>query len=146
MDPLGQKRLNAVLTIASYGAGGSAAAVAPTPGGEIPKQVILTASDILMYASIWKIYFEEDLSHKALLEMLQEIGLVVIAATGTAFLVAKVSTALLKEVTNWLGPLGWGVSAAIAGSLSGLGGAIWMMYCDRHYLEMQPTASDTANQ
>ncbi|OUL37386.1 hypothetical protein BV372_02105 [Nostoc sp. T09] len=138
MSSLGKKRLEASLAIATYAVGSGTASAAPTPGGEIPKQILLTASDVLMYTSIWKIYFEEDLSRKELVEILAELGLVTIAATGTAYVVSKASTALLKEITNWTGPLGWGVVAAIAGSLSGLFGVGWAIYCDQLYSQRQP--------
>jgi len=137
VSSLGKKRLEAALAIASYAVGSGAASAAPTPGVEIPKQLILTASDILMYTNIWKIYFEEDLSSKGVLEMLAEVGIVVVAATGTAYIVAKGSTALLNEITDWLGPMGWGVSAAISGSLTGLFGAAWALYCDRLYFQKE---------
>lgn len=141
MSSLGKKRLEAALAIASYAVGSGAASAAPTPGVEIPKQLILTASDILMYTNIWKIYFEEDLSSKGVLEMLAEVGIVVVAATGTAYIVSKGSTALLNEITDWLGPMGWGVSAAISSSLTGMFGSMWALYCDRLYSqkESQPT-------
>lgn len=32
--------------------------------------------------------------------------------------------------------MGWGVKAAMAGSLSGLFGAAWALYCDRLYAEI----------
>lgn len=138
MSSLGKKRLEASLAIATYAVGSGTASAAPTPGGELPKQILLTTSDVLMYTSIWKIYFEEDLSNKELVEILAELGLVTIAATGTAYVVSKASTALLKEITNWTGPLGWGVVAAIAGSLSGLFGVAWAIYCDQLYSQRQP--------
>lgn len=138
MSSLGKKRLEATLAIATYAIGSGTASAAPTPGGELPKQILLTASDILMYTSIWKIYFEEDLSRKELVEILAELGLVTIAATGTAYVVSKASTALLKEITNWIGPLGWGMIAAIASSLSGLFGVAWAIYCDQLYSQRQP--------
>ncbi|HYW18257.1 MAG TPA: hypothetical protein VE956_02915 [Nodularia sp. (in: cyanobacteria)] len=131
MSDFGKKRLEAVLAIASYSIGSGTASSVPTPGGEIPRQLILTASDILMYISIWKIYFQEDLSSQGLIEILGELGLVTVSATGTAYIVSKATTAILKEITNWTGPLGWGITAAIAGSLSGLFGVVWALYCDR---------------
>jgi hypothetical protein len=88
-----------------------------------------------MYAQIWKIYFQEELSRKELMAMLTELGLITVAAAGTAYIVAKGSTAILNEITDWIGPAGWGISAAIAGSLTGLFGAAWAMYCDRLYCE-----------
>lgn len=147
MSNLGKKRLEAVLAIASYAVGSGAATVAPNPGVEIPRQLVLTTSDILMYTVIWKIYFEEDLSQKGLLEMLTELGVVTVAATGTAYIVAKGSSAILHEITDWFGPVGWGVSAAIAGSLTGLFGAAWAIYCDNRYSqrETESVANTTAS-
>ncbi|GAB1544037.1 hypothetical protein NUACC21_67130 [Scytonema sp. NUACC21] len=134
---LGKKRLEAIWAIATYAVGGGIVSGAPNPGVELPKQVILTASDILMYTTIWKIYFEEELSHKGLVEILLDMGFVTIAATGTAYVVAKGTTAVLQEMTNWFGPLGWGVSAAISGSITGVVGAMWTLYCDRLYSQKQ---------
>jgi hypothetical protein len=137
---LSKKRLETALAIATYAIGSGTASVAPTPGGEIPKQIILTASDIFMYTSIWKIYFEENLSSKELVEILAELGLVTLGAAGTAYIVSKASTAILKEITNWIGPLGWGATAVIASSLNSLFGVIWALYCDHLYSrrEMKP--------
>ncbi|WP_201447874.1 hypothetical protein [Calothrix sp. PCC 7507] len=137
MSNLGKKRLEVVLAIASYSVGSGTASAAPTPGGEIPKQILLTVSDIFMYTNIWKIYFQEDLSSKELVEILTDLGLVTVAATGTAYIVGKVNTAILKEITNWTGPLGWGLTAAVAGSLSGLFGIAWAIYCDRIYSQRE---------
>ncbi|MEC4815408.1 MAG: hypothetical protein SAK29_19335 [Scytonema sp. PMC 1069.18] len=140
MNSLGKKRLDAVLAIATYAVGSGTASAAPTPGIELPKQLILTASDIFMYTSIWKIYFEEDLSRKSLIDMLAELGLVTVAATGTAYIVSKGTSAVLHEITDWLGPVGWGVSAAIASSLTGLFGTLWTLYCDHLYSEKESQA------
>lgn len=82
MSSLGNKRLEAVLAIAGYTAGSGTASSAPTPCVEVPKQIVLTASDILMYTTIWKIYFEEDLTRKELTEVLTELGIVTVAAVG----------------------------------------------------------------
>jgi uncharacterized protein (DUF697 family) len=137
MDIQGKKRIEAVLAIAGYAASGGAVSALPSPGVEMPKQFVLTAADIGMYTLIWKIYFEEDLSQKNLLEILAELGMVTIGAVGTAYVVAKVSTAILNEINDWLGPVGWGVKAAIAGSLSSLFGLGWMLYCDRLYSQKE---------
>ena len=138
MSSLGKKRLEAVLAIAGYAASGATVSAAPTPCMEVPKQIILTASDILMYTTIWKIYFEEDLSRKEIVVMLAELGLVTIAAAGAAYLVVKGSTALMNEITDWVGPVGWGISAAITGSVTGLLGAAWAFHCDILYCQRQP--------
>nr|WP_290225378.1 hypothetical protein [Trichocoleus desertorum] len=138
MSNLDKKRLDVALAIAGYAVDSGAAVAMPTFGVELPKQVVLSASDVLMYTRIWKIYFEEDLSHSNLMEMLTQVGLVTVAATGVAYIVAKGSTAILKEFTNWLG---WGATAAIAGSLAALSGAAWALYCDYLYAERNPQPS-----
>lgn len=137
MNLQGKKRIEAILAIAGYAASGGAVSALPSPGAEMPKQFALTAADVGMYALIWKIYFEEDLSHKNLLEILGELGIVTIGAVGTAYIVAKVSTAILSEVNDWFGPVGWGIKAAIAGSLSGLFGLAWTLYCDNLYSQKE---------
>jgi hypothetical protein len=135
---LGKKRLEAFWALNSYAIGGSTASAAPTSCAELPKQVILTASDLFMYTTIWKIYFEEYLSHKELLDMLKELGLVTVTAAGTAYVVARGSTAIVSEICDWVGPVGWWTSAAITGSLTGLFGAGWILYCDRLYTQREP--------
>lgn len=135
---LGKKRLDAASAIATYAIGSGTASAAPTPGGELPRQLLLTASDILMYTSIWKTYFEEDLSEKDVLEILTELGLVSAVGAGAAYVAGKATTAALKELTNWLGPLGWVTTAAIAGSFSALFGAVWAVYCDNLYQQNHP--------
>ena len=137
MSNLGKKRLDALWTIARYAAGGGAISAVPVPGQEVSKQIALTASDILLYTTIWKIYFEEDLSNKQLLEMLAELGLITIAAAGTAYIAVKSTTVLLKEISNLFGPVGWGVAAAITGSVTGLLGAAWLWYCEGLYSERE---------
>jgi hypothetical protein len=132
---LGKKRLEVVLAIAGYAVGDGAVAAIPTPCWEASKQVVLTAADIAMYTTIWKTYFEEELSNQALIEMLTELGLVTVAALGTAYVVAKASAAIFSEISDWIGPVGWSLQAAISGSLTGLFGLCWALYCDRLYCE-----------
>ncbi|MBE9049377.1 hypothetical protein IQ243_02975 [Nostocales cyanobacterium LEGE 11386] len=138
MSNLGKKRLEVALAIATYAIGSGTASAAPTPGGEIPKQMVLTASDVAMYTTIWKIYFHEDLSSQGILEMLSQLGLVTLAATGTAYIVSKATTAIVSEITDLLGPVGWGVTAAIATSITGIFAASWAIYCDRLAAEKEP--------
>ena len=133
MSNLGKKRLDSLSEIARYAVGGGTLAAAPLPGGEVPKQIVLTASDVFMYVSIWKVYFEEDLSQQELLRMLGELGLITVAAAGTAYIVAKGSTALITEIANRFGLVGWGVAATVTGSLTGMCGLIWILYCDSLY-------------
>lgn len=133
MSNIGKKRLEALISLSRYAVGGGTVAAAPLPGGEIPKQIALTASDIFMYLSLWKIYFEEDLSEKELLDMLVELGSIAITAAGTAYVVAKSSTAILAEIANRFGLVGWGIAATVTGSLTAVCGLLWILYCDFLY-------------
>ncbi|MCP2729924.1 hypothetical protein [Limnofasciculus baicalensis] len=142
MSNLGKKRLDTIWAIASYAAGSSTIAAAPTPGGTITKQVILTASDILMYTQIWKTYFEEELSEKELIDMLKDLGLIAVAAAGSAYIVVQSSTIIVREIINWFGPIGWGISAIITGSLNALCGAALAIYCDRIYCQKNPEVTE----
>ncbi len=141
MSNLGKKRLDTISTIVTCALGNASVSAAPTPGGELPKQFLLTAADVLMYSRIWKLYFEEELSNKSVVEMLTELGLVSAVGLGTGYVVSKVTTAVLKEITNWTGPLSWFVTATLAGSLSGSFGAAWALYCDNLYLQKHPEAA-----
>jgi hypothetical protein len=138
---LGKKRLDATSIIVTCALGNASVSVAPTPGVELPKQFLLTASDVLMYSRIWKTYFEEDLSSKSILEILGELGFVCAVGAGTGYVVSKATTAALKEIINWTGPLGWGVVATITGSLSAMFGAAWALYCDNTYQQKHPQLS-----
>lgn len=133
MSNIGKKRLEALISLSRYAVGGGTVAAAPLLGGEIPKQIALTASDIFMYLSLWKIYFEADLTQKELLDMLAELGMITITAAGTAYLVAKGSSALLCEIANRFGLVGWGIAATVTGSLTGVCGLLWILYCDFLY-------------
>lgn len=135
MSNEGKKRLDAVWALTSYAVSGGIITAVGVPGTEIPKQITLTASDVMLYGTIWKIYFEEELSSKKLLDVLAELGLITVAAAGTAYVVARGSSALLREITNRFGPVGWGVSAAITSSATGAIGAVWIWYCEQLYLK-----------
>ena len=131
MERLGKKRWEAMVAIATYAVGSGTAVTVPTPWIELPKHVVLAASDILLYVTIWRIYFEEDLSHDDVLGLLAEVGLVTLASAGTAYLITRGSTAIVNEITDWLGPTGWGLGAAVSGSLTAVVGVLWAIVCDR---------------
>ncbi|HHP7231392.1 MAG TPA: hypothetical protein ACFCUY_11115 [Xenococcaceae cyanobacterium] len=144
MGNLGKKRLESLTAIARYAISGGTLAAAPLPGGEVPKQIVLTTSDIFMYIAIWRIYFEEEISQQTLLEMMAELGLITLAAAGTAYVVAKSSTAVLSEIANRFGLLGWGIAATVTGSLTSLCGLLWIVCCDFLY-ERKARVESTKN-
>lgn len=141
VNPIGKKRLEAILTISGYAAGDGAISALPSADGDFSKQIAITTSDILMYSSIWKVYFEETLTAQDLQAMLVELGLVTVAAAGTAYLVSQGTNFILRRIIGWLGPIGWWGTALVSGSLAGLFGMAWMAYCDRRFQDMHPEFS-----
>ncbi len=135
MSNLNHRRKKAALAILAA-AGGSGVVMAipiPIPSVEIPKQVFMTAANVAMYTVIWDIYFDEELSQKDIKSILLDLSLITLISAGTAYITAKGTTALISDITNWLGAIGWGVAGAIAGSATGLLGLAWTFYCDDLY-------------
>lgn len=133
MNELKKKRMKAAMKIIPYAIGGSAATSIPIPGVAFTTEIVMTAADILMCMDIWHIYFEEDLSQKKLMHILQDLGLVAVAGVGTAYIFSKVTTAVVNEIATFFGPIGWGVAPVISGSVTGIFGAFWIMYCEGLY-------------
>lgn len=130
---LNKKRKKAALAILAVAAGSGVVIAIPIPSGEIPKQVFMTVAAVAMYTVIWDIYFDEELSQKDIKSILVDLGLITLISAGTAYITAKGATALISDITNWLGAIGWGVVGIIAGSVTGLLGVAWASYCDDLY-------------
>lgn len=127
---LNKKRKKAALAILAVAAGSGVVIAIPISSGEIPKQVFMTVAAVAMYTVIWDIYFDEELSQKDIKSILVDLGLITLISAGTAYITAKGATALISDITNWLGAIGWGVVGIIAGSVTGLLGVAWASYCD----------------
>lgn len=132
---LNEKRLESALIILAASGVGGFATFAPTPTIEIPKQVVLGFADITMCLMIWKTYFKEELSEKDLLEMMGGASLIVLAAGGTGYVIAKGASGLLHEVLNAAILPGWLISGVVAASGTAVLGAAWIWFCDKKYQE-----------
>ena len=130
---MNQKRKKAALAIlAAVGGSGMVIAI-PIVNIEVPKQVFMTVADVAMYTVIWDIYFDEELSQKDTKSILVDLSLITLISAGTAYVTAKGATALISEITNLLGAIGWGVVGVIAGVVTGLVGVALTFYCDDLY-------------
>lgn len=113
--------------------GGAVVTATPTPSMEIPKQIFLTVADVAMCTIVWDIYFDEELSQKDVKSILLDFGLIAVVSTVTAFITAKAITALISQLINLFGSIGWGIAGLIAGSATGILGVGWACYCDDIY-------------
>lgn len=133
MSSLHHKRKQVFIAILAAVCGSSVVTATPTPDIEISKQVFLTIADVAMCAIIWNIYFDEELSKKDVISILLDLLVVTVISAVTAYITAKGITALINDVTDWLGLMGWGVIGIIAGLATSLLGVGWASYCDDLY-------------
>lgn len=133
MSNLRQKRNRVFLAILAAVSGSGVVTAAPTPDMEIPKQIFLTVADVAMCTVIWDIYFDEELSQKNIKSILLDLLLIAVSSVVTALVTAKAITALISQITNWLGSIGWLVAGLIAGVATSLLGVAWAFYCDDLY-------------
>lgn len=133
MSNLHQKRNRVFLAILVTVSGSGVVTAVPRPDIEIPKQIFLTVADVAMCTIIWDIYFDEELSQKNIKSILLDLLLIAVISVVTAFITAKAITALISQITNWLGSIGWLVAGLIAGVAISLLGVGWAFYCDDIY-------------
>lgn len=133
MSSLRPKRNRVFLAILAAVSGSGVVTAAPTPDMEIPKQIFLTVADVAMCTVIWDIYFDEELSQKNIKSILLDLLLIAVISVVTALVTAKAITALISQITNWLGAIGWLVAGLIAGVATSLLGVAWAFYCDDLY-------------
>jgi uncharacterized membrane protein YfbV (UPF0208 family) len=97
------------------------------------KQIFMTLANIAMYAVIWDIYFDEELSSKNVKSILVDLSIITIISAGTAYITAKGIVTLINQINDWLGAIGWLVAGLIAGLGTGILGSAWAFYCDDLY-------------
>ena len=118
------------IVLGAAGACGSASS-APTAGLEIPKQAAVGLGDMVLLASIYNVYFEEEPGQDRMIEMLKEAGVVLAVGGGFAYGSVKLTEAVLAEVLNFVPVVGWLVSGAITASVTATVGALWWWACDQ---------------
>lgn len=133
MSSLHHKRKQVSIAILAAVFGTGVVTATPTPNLEISKQVFLTIANVAMCALVWNIYFDEELSKKDIISILLDLSIVTVISAFTAYVTAKGITALINDITNWLGVIGWVVIGIIAGLATSLLGIGWASYCDDLY-------------
>ena len=133
VSSLHHKRKQVFIAILAAVFGTGVVTATPTPNLEISKQVFLTIANVAMCALVWNIYFDEELSKKDIISILLDLLVVTVISAFTAYITARGITALINDVTNWLGVMGWIVIGIIAGLATSLLGIGWASYCDDLY-------------
>ncbi|GJQ24648.1 hypothetical protein BIY37_04545 [Candidatus Brocadia sapporoensis] len=130
---LWKKRRKTLLKIAEFSAGNIVVGGVPKPGAEIPSQIALIATDIVMCTIIYEEYFSERISEHSILEILGKSGILLVVAGGGGYMIAKSATGLIAEVNNFFGPMGWITSGILAAGGTALLGLVWMTVVDWAY-------------
>lgn len=125
-----KKRRNALRLLLGAAATTGAASASPTPGLEVPKQTSIAIGDVVLMASIYNIYFDDDIGIETVKDMLTELGFVTAVSGSLAYGGVKVTEAILSEVLNWVPVIGWAASGVITGSVTLTVGALWLRACD----------------
>jgi hypothetical protein len=118
----------AAITTAALAMGGGSGT--PTPMLELPKQAVIAVGDLALCVAIYAIWFDVRISTDAMRGLLLDAGIATVAAGTLVYGGVKVTEGLLAEGLNLLGPLGWGVKAAITGSVTGVVGITFWMLCE----------------
>lgn len=125
-----KKRKKALYALLGAAATTGAASASPTPGLEIPKQAGIMIGDVVLMASIYNVYFDDDIGIEDVKKMLTELGFVAAVSGGLAYGGVKVTEAMLSEVLNWVPVVGWAASGVITASVTLTVGAFWLWACD----------------
>jgi hypothetical protein len=126
-----KKRVQTVGAIAAAATATAGTSGAPTPLLELPKQSVIAMGDIALCVAIYMIWYDTRITNEEMIELLKDGGMLAVVGGALVYGGVKVTEGLLAEALNLLGPLGWGVSAAITASVTGMVGLTFWMLCER---------------
>jgi hypothetical protein len=124
------KRTRTLLTIGAAALGTGGVSAAPTIGAEVPKQGVIAIGDLVMCTKIYEIWFDERVTTEQLRDILIDAGLASAAGGILVYGGVKLTEGLLAEALNLLGPIGWGISGTITGSVTCLVGLTFWAFCE----------------
>lgn len=127
------KKTKAAWSIVRHSVLGGSAAAIPTPGFETHKHVAMSVNEIAMCVDIARIYSEVNLSESKVQELLVEAGVAVVSGTGLAIVATKVGHGAVNELLNFIPFVGWGIKAALAGSLTAGVGWTFLKFCEYRF-------------
>jgi hypothetical protein len=129
-DPRMKKRAQTISAIATVAMGTGSAAAAPTPLLELPKQGVIALGDLALCITIYTIWFDTSVTTDQMRHILIDAGVASMESGLLVYAGVKATEALLAEGLNLLGPLGWGVSAVITGTVTATVGLVFWRLCE----------------
>jgi hypothetical protein len=93
----------------------------------------MAAANVAMFAVIWDIYFDEELSHKSVRSILLDLAMITFVSAITAYITARATIVSIEAIIALLKPVAWLIAGLISGSVTGLLGIGWVFYCDDFY-------------
>lgn len=133
MRELNQKRRQVFIAILAAISGNSLVMAAPSPNIENIKNLFLTSVNVVMFIIVWDTYFDEQLSQKSIISVLQDLLAITCISLITAFIVAKGIIKSIDSLINTMGSFGWLIAGMSAGLATGILGLVWAFYCDDYY-------------
>jgi uncharacterized protein (DUF697 family) len=131
------KRRQALKLIAEFSFGSTSVSSLPTPLLEVPKQVVLTATDLTLCWRLYALYYDETLSLDSLLALLKRAGVITVVGGVSVYAGARSLQGMVDEALN-LTIVGTIFSGFIAGSYTAGFGLAFLYWVDRCWQQDQP--------
>ena len=133
MSNLNHKRKRVLIAVLAAVMGNALVTATPSLNTETAKNLFLTFANVVMFIIVWDTYFEEQLSQKSIMSILQDLLAITCISLITAFIISKGITKNIDNLITILGSTGWLISGIIAGFATGILGIFWALYCDDLY-------------
>ncbi len=133
-EDLQKKRYNSFLRITQTAGGAALSGSVPGPTLEVAKQLGLSIADAWLCLSIYRNYFDKELSQQELGRMLQTSGVVILGGGLAGYLGIRLAQAILSEILEAL-PIANSIITAIAfGSSTFIVGFAWLAIVEQNYV------------
>ena len=129
---IGQKQRKSLKLIVSYAMGSTTVSSIPTPIFEVSKQLVLSASDVILCWQIYSLYYEQELSVDSVVELLKRAGIIVAVGSVLVYTGARATQGIADEFLN-LSIVGSLVSGLIAGSSTATVGLAFLVWVDQSW-------------
>ena len=135
---LEKMRYDSLLKITRVMGGVALSGAVPTPTLELAKLLGISIADAWMCFDIYKIYFEQDLTKRALSNMLRTTGVVILSGGLAGYVGIRLAQALLSEILDQI-PIANAIITGIAfGSSTFIVGLAWLAIVEQSYFAQSP--------
>lgn len=133
MSKLNNIRKRAFATILVAILGNALVAAIPSIDIETVKKLFITLTNVAMFIVVWDAYFDEQLSQKGIVSILQDLFTITCISLVTTLIVSQVIVKTVDNLIAILGSKGWIIVGAIAALATAILGIVWAVYCDDLY-------------